>query len=62
VFYLDSNGPDGEIDINDVDWTTAKLEHSKEMFGLDDETYHGLFGIPQNSPLVPGGQYEYTMY
>lgn len=39
VFYLDSNGPDGEIDVNDVDWTTAKIEHSPSMFGVEQDVY-----------------------
>ena len=27
VFYLDSDGPDGEIDLSDIDFATVKLRH-----------------------------------
>ena len=45
VFYLDSNGPDGEIDLNDVDLSEARFEHSREMFNLDQDTYDAMFNI-----------------
>ena len=39
AFYLDTNGPDGEVDLSDIDFSGVKLEHSAAMFGLNEDTY-----------------------
>lgn len=33
VFYLDSNGPDGEIDLQEVDFGSVRLRHDYEQYG-----------------------------
>ena len=41
VFYLQSNGPDGKIDPNAI--VNKKAVHSKELFGLTEIMYNGIF-------------------
>jgi len=36
IMYLDTNGPDGEIDISDIDFDSLKLEHSPASFGMSE--------------------------
>lgn len=61
VFYLESNGPDGEIDVNDIDWDNVKIEHTKEMFGLDSDAYKEFFMLGE-SPNVIGKNTSFTAY
>lgn len=44
IFYLDTNGPDGEIDIADIDFTNLKFEHNPSIFGLNGPDYDSIFG------------------
>lgn len=41
VFYLDSNGPEGSIELGEV--ADAKLVHSAASLGCDDELYSRIF-------------------
>ena len=43
VFYLDTNGPDGCIDMANINANGLKLEHSPSMFGITDELYNQIF-------------------
>lgn len=62
MFYLDSNGPDGEIDVNDVNWTTAKIEHRPSMFGIDQETYWKMFNLDKEQTLITSKDISYSLY
>lgn len=46
VFYLDSDGPMGEIDLTDVDFSTVKLQHDWRLFKsiLPADLIEGIFG------------------
>lgn len=41
VFYLDSNGKDGQISTGDV--VNAKLQHNASSFGINEELYKKIF-------------------
>lgn len=41
IFYLDSNGPDGILDINEV--KVVELKHDNSLFGMSTELYNRLF-------------------
>lgn len=41
IFYLESNGPEGIIQANDI--SNLKLSHSSSNLGIDEETYNGIF-------------------
>lgn len=44
VMYLESNGPDGYIDLSLIDLTqTTYLQHSPQFFGLSQEQYDQVF-------------------
>lgn len=69
VFYLDTNGPDGQIDTINAN-EDAKFSHSPDMFGMSPELYLDIFGydgtetnvltLPENSQMysivLPNGQ------
>ena len=40
VFYLDSNGLDGKIDISDVDTSSLKFVNSPDMLGMSETEYY----------------------
>lgn len=62
VFYLDTNGPDGEIDLTDVDrFNDLKLQHDRFMFpGLSEEDYKQIFGL-ENDSINLLTQRKYTL-
>lgn len=43
VFYMESNGPDGEISPNEIN--NKNLEHSRTLFGISKEVYEQVFNI-----------------
>ena len=43
VMYLETNGPDAELEPNDIDG--KQLKHSRTLFGLTDEMYRQIFAI-----------------
>ena len=43
VMYLDSNGPDAQIDQNEI--VDAKLQHGNYLFGITTEVYEAMFNI-----------------
>ncbi len=47
VFYLDTNGLDGQIDPNDIAGD-PKLEHTPDMFGISQALYDELFSFSSN--------------
>ena len=53
VMYLDTNGPDGKVDISDIDFNTIHLEHSASMFGMTDNVYRHMFGTKRDQGLSP---------
>ena len=42
VFYFESNGPDGKIELGEV--SDVSLKHNNASFGLDENTYKKIFG------------------
>lgn len=57
IFYLDSNGPDGEIDLTDIDFSDPanyQLEHSPAVLGISDQLYNNLMNSIEgniNNPI-----------
>lgn len=45
VFYLDTNGLDGEIDTLSIDPSGLKFEHSAQMLGISQDVYNNIFKI-----------------
>ena len=46
VFYLETNGPDGKIDISDINTANLKFDpHGPQMFGISQELYNSIFKI-----------------
>lgn len=46
VFYLETNGPDGKIDVSDIDTSNLKFDaHNPQMFGISQELYNDIFMI-----------------
>ena len=43
IFYLQTNGPDGYIDLSQIDETALKFMHSPSFFGIDDGLYEKMF-------------------
>lgn len=60
IFYLDSNGPEGEIDIGSVDFTSLKFKHSASEFGLASDDYNKIFGI--GTKILLTNQNEQSAY
>lgn len=52
VFYLDSNGLDGKIDISDVDTSSLKFVNSPDMLGMSESEYYQLYVSPSNGYLT----------
>lgn len=48
VMYLDTNGPDGYVDMSKMSQTLAGMvmNHSPSFFGIDDNLYQMMFNIP----------------
>lgn len=44
IFYLDTNGLDGQVTPDDIPESTMKFKHSKEDFGLTEDSYNAIFG------------------
>lgn len=50
VFYLDSNGSDGQIDVHDIaDTSKLRFQHSPSDFGLSQKLYEELFQLNDDS-------------
>jgi len=47
VFYLDTNGPDGKVDFQDVNQKSLRFRHSAADFGMSDQMYKEFFGLDQ---------------
>lgn len=47
VFYLESNGPDGELEPYDIDG--KNLVHNKSLFGISDDMYRRIFNVGDES-------------
>ncbi len=47
VMYLESNGPDGYIDLSQIplDYEKIRLQHSPEFFGLSSDLYYQMFTV-----------------
>ena len=58
VMYLDTNGPDGEVDISDIDLSRLALEHSPQMFSMSTSLYERMFGAPADKPSIAGRDYS----
>lgn len=43
IFYLETNGKDGEIDVGSVNFDNLKFEHGKQQFGISDQDYNKIF-------------------
>lgn len=52
VFYLETNGLDGEIDVGRVDFENAKFTHTQQMFGLSRQDYSAIFDIGSKTMLT----------
>ena len=59
VFYLDTNGPDGYVDLSQIDESTLKFVHTKNFFGLTDEEYELMFGKAALDPEKNIGSTEF---
>lgn len=44
IFYLDTNGPNGEIDPDKVNLSQTRLQHDPGYFGISQEEYIMFFG------------------
>ena len=57
VFYFDSNGPDGKLELGDI--ADANIKHSSSAFGLDKDTYKKVFGstVGENDDADKGFAY-----
>jgi len=55
--YLDTNGPDGEIDIADIDFDGMKLEHNPALFSMSDSLYSKIFITGTSEPVTESGEY-----
>ena len=51
VFYLDTNGLDGQIDTLDLP-ENAKFVHNPDMFGMSSQLYSDIFGYDIDNSLV----------
>lgn len=66
VFYLDTNGLDGQVTPDDIPVETMKFKHSRQDFGLDSETYNMIFGAESvenaitNSDKIPEDEQPYV--
>ena len=45
VMYLDTNGPEGKITLDDVDISNLKFKNSPTEFGLSEELYQKMFNL-----------------
>ena len=45
VFYLATNGEGGNLDLETVDNSGLKFQHTPSMFGMNDVLYENIFGI-----------------
>lgn len=45
VFYLDTNGPDGKVDLTTFDISKLKFQHSADMFGISYDLYNQIFKL-----------------
>lgn len=71
IFYLETNGLDGEIDVGSIDWTDKKFEHNAQMFGLAANDYREIFGLdsansdepilPENNATTESNEIYYTL-
>jgi len=52
IFYLDSNGPDGELEANDI--SNATLKHDPTALGIDSVLYDSIFSSIINSAATLG--------
>ena len=43
VFYLATNGNDGNVDLGYIQEDGLKFKHSPSEFGIDDELYNAIF-------------------
>lgn len=59
ILYLQTNGPDGYIDLSQIDETTLKFVHTKNFFGLTDEEYELMFGKAAIDPKKNIGSTEF---
>lgn len=50
VFYLDTNGPDGQIDLTDVDLNKIRFEPCQAGQSISDEDYQQIFGSDRDDP------------
>lgn len=66
VFYLDTNGLDGQVTPDDIPEETMVFKHSRQDFSLDEETYDMIFGAESvenaitNSKNVPEDEQPYV--
>lgn len=44
--YLDTNGPDGDVDLEEIDFSSVKVEHSAGALGMSQQLYKAVFGDP----------------
>ena len=56
IMYLDTNGPDGKVDIQDIDFGALKLEHSPSMFSMNSSLYARMFESADKS-IANGSSY-----
>ena len=51
VMYLDTNGPDGYVDVNEFPQSLSGnvMQHSPDFFGIDEDLYNLMFGIEHNN-------------
>lgn len=52
IFYLETNGPDGEIDVGSVDFSSIKFKHSSQSFGLTPDDYEAIFQVGSRTLLT----------
>ena len=53
IFYLDTNGLDGEITIDDIpDFSNLKFVHNAPEFGLKSEDYNGIFSYVETNKYI----------
>ena len=61
VFYLATNGNDGNVDLGYIQEDGLKFKHSPSEFGIDDELYNAIFNqLPDSKENIANGN-DYTV-
>jgi hypothetical protein len=62
IFYLETNGTDGEIDVRTIpNLSEKKFVHSSSEFGLNDDDYKQIFNKSDTGNYLSDNNDEYSL-